>query len=92
MNWRFQISNFNNHVSIRELQNLPFIEPNKNNKNMRTLQKAVLNLDYSNIEASVFAIYGFGVPQAKSILEMRRTPDDEKVQILRYLSKLLESI
>jgi len=92
MNWRFQISNFNNHVSIRELQNLPFMEPNKNNKNMRTLQKAVLNLDYPNIEANVFALYGFAVRQAKSILEIRRTPDDEKMQILRCLSKLLESI
>ncbi|MGY5880385.1 MAG: N-6 DNA methylase [Candidatus Thorarchaeota archaeon] len=89
MNWRFQISNFNNHVSIRELQNLPFLEPNKSSKIVKSLQKAVRNLDHPNIEANVFAVYGFGLRQAKSILEIRKTPDDEKMQILQSLSQLI---
>ncbi|MHA1862392.1 MAG: Eco57I restriction-modification methylase domain-containing protein, partial [Candidatus Thorarchaeota archaeon] len=41
MNWRFQISNFNNHVSIRELQNLPIVKPSKTSRTSRKLSKAV---------------------------------------------------
>ena len=89
MNWRFQISNFNNHVSIRELQNLPGVRPRKSNKTKRNLSKAVRNLDYTAIEANVFALYGFSLRQAKSILEIRKTPDDEKKPILKYLSQLV---
>ena len=89
MNWRFQISNFNNHVSIRELQNLPVVRPRKSNKTKRNLSKAVRNLDYTAIEANVFALYGFSLRQAKSILEIRKTPDDEKKPILKYLSQLV---
>ncbi|MFW9844080.1 MAG: TaqI-like C-terminal specificity domain-containing protein, partial [Candidatus Thorarchaeota archaeon] len=91
INWRFQVSNFNNHVSIRELQNLPVLEPSKSDTHVLNLQKAVSNLDYLNIEANVFAVYGFDVHQAKSILKLRRTPEDEKVQILQNLSCLIES-
>ncbi|TFH04188.1 MAG: hypothetical protein E4H14_15290, partial [Candidatus Thorarchaeota archaeon] len=68
MNWRFQISNFNNHVSIRELQNLPIVSPKNNSKIARDMQKAVRKLDYNSIEANVFILYGFGLREAKSIL------------------------
>ncbi len=89
MNWRFQISNFNNHVSIRELQNLPIVRPLSGSKTARNLRKAVRTLDYPTIEASVFALYGFGLHQAKSILELRKTPDEEKKPILETLSRLV---
>ena len=89
MNWRFQISNFNNHVSIRELQNLPIVRPVSGSKTARTLRKAVRTLDFAAIEANVFALYGFGKQQAKSILEMRKTPDEEKKLILETLSRLV---
>jgi len=89
MNWRFQISNFNNHVSIRELQNLPIIKPSKSSKPTRNLSKAVRTLDYSAIEANVFALYGFSTRQAKSILEVRKTPNEEKKLILESLSRLV---
>ncbi len=89
MNWRFQISNFNNHVSIRELQNLPIVRPLRGSKTTRNLRKAVRTLDYPTIEASVFALYGFGLHQAKSILELRKTPDEEKKPILETLSRLV---
>jgi len=91
MNWRFQISNFNNHVSIRELQNLPIASPKNDRKIVRDIQKAVRKLDYHSIEANVFALYGFGLRQAKSILELRKTPHDEKKQILENLSQLIKS-
>jgi len=89
MNWRFQISNFNNHVSIRELQNLPIVRSMSGSKTARNLRKAVRTLDYPTIEASVFALYGFGLRQAKSILELRKTPDEEKKPIIETLSRLV---
>ncbi|MHA1864683.1 MAG: Eco57I restriction-modification methylase domain-containing protein, partial [Candidatus Thorarchaeota archaeon] len=89
MNWRFQISNFNNHVSIRELQNLPIVKPVKRGKTTRALSKAVRTLDYRAIEANVFALYGFSIRQAKSILEIRKTPKEEKTPILETLSSLV---
>lgn len=88
LNWRFQISNFNNHVSIRELQNLPIVKPQENSKTARSLRNAVKKSDYSNIEASVFLLYGFSVKQAESILEFRKTPKDERKGILESLSQL----
>ncbi|MCK5264244.1 MAG: N-6 DNA methylase [Candidatus Thorarchaeota archaeon] len=89
MNWRFQISNFNNHVSIRELQNLPIVKLMKRGKTTRALSKAVRTLDYLAIEANVFALYGFSIRQAKSILEIRKTPKEEKTPILETLSSLV---
>ncbi|TFG31294.1 hypothetical protein EU528_06595 [Candidatus Thorarchaeota archaeon] len=91
MNWRFQISNFNNHVSIRELQNLPMPSPKMNRIVVRDLCKGVRNLDYPSIEATVFVLYGFDKQQAKSILEMRKTPIEEKKLILEHLSDLVKS-
>lgn len=89
MNWRFQISNFNNHVSIRELQNLPIVRPMNSSKTAKSLRKAVRTLDYPAIEANVFALYGFGLRQAKSILKLRKTPEEEKKPILEILSRLV---
>ena len=89
MNWRFQISNFNNHVSIRELQNLPIVKPSESSKITRNLSKAVRTLDYPAIEANVFALYGFSIRQTKSILEVRKTPNEEMKLILESLSRLV---
>ncbi|MGY5860389.1 MAG: N-6 DNA methylase [Candidatus Thorarchaeota archaeon] len=88
LNWRFQISNFNNHVSIRELQNLPIVKPQENRKIATSLRKAVKKSDFTDIEANVFLLYGFGVKQAKSILDNRKTPVEEKKRILQSLSDM----
>ena len=90
LNWRFQISNFNNHVSIRELQNLPIVRPQENGKIAANLRRAVKKSDYADIEANVFLLYGFSVKQAKSILEFRKTPEEEKTAILQTLSHLIQ--
>ncbi|MHA1863453.1 MAG: hypothetical protein ACTSWA_06770, partial [Candidatus Thorarchaeota archaeon] len=75
--------------SIRELQNLPIVKPVKSSQITRNLRKTVRSLDYPAIEANVFALYGFSLPQAKSILEIRKTPDDEKKLILDFLTQLV---
>jgi hypothetical protein len=88
LNWRFQISNFNNHVSIRELQNLPIVRPQENSKISTILRRSVRKLDYASIEANVFFLYGFNTQQAKSILDFRNSPEDEKQDIFQHLSDL----
>jgi adenine-specific DNA-methyltransferase len=95
LNWRFQVSNSNNHVSIRELQSLPIIQPTDAQKKLeKNIIKDVHMLKSgtiavsSSVEASVFALYGFGVKDASEILRMRRTPVSEQEKILEELSTL----
>ena len=87
MNWRFQISNFNNHVSIRELQNLPIVRLSKREKDASKLQDSVKSLDLPSIEANVFRLYGFGLDEVKSILDFRKTPGDERQCIIKSFSR-----
>ncbi len=96
LNWRFQISNSNNHVSIRELQSLPIAQPSGAQKalvkevikDVRKL-KANRSADASSVEALVFALYGFGVKEAQRILSCRKTPEIEKKRIIDELSHLV---
>ena len=96
LNWRFQISNSNNHVSIRELQNLPIVQSTSTQKgierevikHVRKL-KADASTDTSSVEASVFALYGFGVREAQKILGIRKTPEIEQKRIIEKLSQIV---
>jgi Alw26I/Eco31I/Esp3I family type II restriction m6 adenine DNA methyltransferase len=92
LNWRFQISNSNNHVSIRELQNLPIVQPasidrEKENEIVEEVRKLKRdNGSYSaKLESCVFSLYGFGKDEAKEILDMRRCPESERDEVLDYL-------
>jgi len=96
LNWRFQISNSNNHVSIRELQSLPIVQPTSAQKaierevirEVRKL-KAGVSTDTSFVEASVFALYGFGVKEGQRILGIRKTPETEQKRIIEELSQIV---
>jgi adenine-specific DNA-methyltransferase len=92
LNWRFQISNSNNHVSIRELQNLPIVQPasidrEKENEIVEEVRKLKRgNGSYSaKLESCVFSLYGFGKDEAKEILDRRRCPESESDEVLDYL-------
>jgi Alw26I/Eco31I/Esp3I family type II restriction m6 adenine DNA methyltransferase len=93
LNWRFQISNSNNHVSIRELQNLPIVPPSsidkrKENAIIQEVRKLKAGTDTfsAKLESSVFSLYGFGRNEAQEILQMRKCPEDESEEILHDLS------
>ncbi|MDH4215267.1 MAG: hypothetical protein OEV85_15240, partial [Candidatus Thorarchaeota archaeon] len=96
LNWRFQISNSNNHVSIRELQSLPIILPTSEQKtiekeiikDVRKLKTGTID-DSSSLEASVFALYGFGLKDAQRILRLRKTPEIEQKKIIDDLTSLV---
>jgi len=95
LNWRFQISNSNNHVSIRELQSLPIAQPTGLQKTLEKLiieevqkLKAGTTPMSPSLEASVFALYGFGLKEAREILRLRKTPEAERKAILEDFATL----
>ena len=94
MNWRFQITNSNNHVSIRELQSLPLVPYNGRSKYAKKLMKAVSDIrssitDSTNlIDAIVFTLYGLDSKRMKLLLKMRNCPIGQQTQILQHFTNL----
>jgi Alw26I/Eco31I/Esp3I family type II restriction m6 adenine DNA methyltransferase len=81
LNWRFDISNTNNHVSNRELNALPIFDYTKLEKSKVGIADRIIddvtklvvsNESYSPfIEGSVFYLYGLNQCQARDILRSR---------------------
>ncbi|MHA2045310.1 MAG: Eco57I restriction-modification methylase domain-containing protein [Candidatus Thorarchaeota archaeon] len=89
MNWRFELTNTNNHVSTRELSQLPIPEigsiSRKIIKDLITEVKSVRIINGSSsprIESLVFSLYGFTKRDARIVLWMRKTPETEMREIL----------
>ncbi|MFW9786503.1 MAG: Eco57I restriction-modification methylase domain-containing protein [Candidatus Thorarchaeota archaeon] len=91
LNWRFSLTNTNNHVSIRELNQLPIAEPNKGLRRLMIKEvKRIRTNGYSpKVEAISFAIYGFSIKDTKNLLVRRSTPKTETVSILNELECIL---
>ncbi|MHA1963275.1 MAG: Eco57I restriction-modification methylase domain-containing protein [Candidatus Thorarchaeota archaeon] len=95
MNWRFSLTNTNNHVSTRELTQLPLpdLETSSSQNISSQIVEEVKGIKSSDttpkIEALVFALYGFSVSEAKAILKMRSTPEKETSVILLRLGSFL---
>ena len=95
MNWRFGLTNTNNHVSIHELTQLPipgFDTPISNSLKsllIKGVKQYKTNRTSPRIESIVFALYGFSVKEAQSVLAMRSTPESEASEILHELNTLI---
>ena len=95
MNWRFSLTNTNNHVSTRELSQLPIADlETSTSQNIYSLlvdEVRQFNAERPSpkIEALIFALYGFSNNEAKAVLEMRSTPDTETHAILYELGSLI---
>ncbi|NHI88054.1 MAG: hypothetical protein EAX87_00945 [Candidatus Thorarchaeota archaeon] len=95
MNWRFGLTNTNNHVSIHELMQLPipgFGTPISNNFKsllIKGVKHHKANRISPRIESTVFALYGLSVKEAQSVLAMRSTPESEASEILHELDTLI---
>jgi Alw26I/Eco31I/Esp3I family type II restriction m6 adenine DNA methyltransferase len=92
INWRFELSNTNNHVSIRELKQLPLPYRKSISKSLfRDLVSEVNSTQeqedgsFAVLDALVFSIYGFSKKETRNILKMRKTPRDEMQQIVDSL-------
>jgi adenine-specific DNA-methyltransferase len=95
MNWRFDLTNTNNHVSTRELTQLPIVDiyARESQDFSTSLIEEVKHFSTessSKIEALVFALYGFSVEETKDLLKMRYNPEEERHAILNQLRALTE--
>jgi Alw26I/Eco31I/Esp3I family type II restriction m6 adenine DNA methyltransferase len=92
LNWRFSLTNTNNHVSTRELTQLPISD--STSPEFRKLRSAMIsearkvkgNGISPKIEAISFSLYGFSENDAKSVLRARLTPKTETAMILDELA------
>jgi adenine-specific DNA-methyltransferase len=95
LNWRFDISNTNNHVSNRELNALPIVDYTQLKKSRRNivheLKEEVARLIESNeyyspfIEGSVFHLYGLNRDEADIIMRSRSATKMELERTLSYI-------
>jgi len=92
INWRFDLSNTNNHVSIRELKQLPLPEIHNVPRDLfRDLVSEVNSIagqersSFTAMDSIVFSIYGFSRSDTKNILKMRQTPKNEIQEIVSNL-------
>jgi Alw26I/Eco31I/Esp3I family type II restriction m6 adenine DNA methyltransferase len=95
MNWRFSLTSTNNHVSTRELTQLPLADletsasQNIYSQLIEEVKRFKSERPSPKIEALVFALYGFSINEAKTVLEMRSTPEKETRGILNELGLLI---
>jgi hypothetical protein len=94
MNWRFSLTNTNNHVSTRELTQLPIPDLDTSTsqniyplliEEVRRFKSGCMS---PKVEALVFALYGFSTNEAKAVLKIRLTPEIEIRAILHELELL----
>ncbi|TET12170.1 MAG: hypothetical protein E3J86_00910, partial [Candidatus Thorarchaeota archaeon] len=92
MNWRFGLTSTNNHVSNRELTQLPLPEIDSISTDLfNSIVSEVKSIRTGNggslttIDAHVFSIYGFSPNEARIILRMRHTPKNEVQEIVNTL-------
>ncbi len=91
MNWRFSLTNTNNHVSTRELTQLPIVDYDSSiykeitSKLIEDVKKLRLGTPSPRIEACVFSLYGFSTNEANALLKLRATPKNETIEIIREL-------
>ncbi|MHA3963868.1 MAG: Eco57I restriction-modification methylase domain-containing protein [Candidatus Thorarchaeota archaeon SMTZ1-45] len=94
MNWRFSLTNTNNHISIRELTQLPVPDMKSSESQgfremlIEEVRKFKSNDTSPKIEALVFALYGFSVKESRAVLKLRSTPGREIDAILSELESI----
>lgn len=94
MNWRFSVSSSNNHISNRELSNLPLADPvdSANKEHVARIIELVKQVRSSardeilnEIDACVFHLYGFSRLQATRIMKHRGIAKQTRNRILDYI-------
>ncbi|MHA2141947.1 MAG: Eco57I restriction-modification methylase domain-containing protein [Candidatus Thorarchaeota archaeon] len=97
LNWRFDLSSTNNHVSNRELSGLPLPDLPANETHdmverigMIAKDCALTSINYhAELEALVFALYGVGKRSALRILSNRGASTEEIASVLEVLQGLM---
>jgi len=98
LNWRFDLSNANNHVSNRELASLPITDPHSQNQRITDLVGEIVNdvqdmlskgsSPSSSVEARVFLLYGLGLNEARFVMTSRGANQDEVRETMTAMSEI----
>lgn len=98
LNWRFDLSNTNNHVSNRELGSLPIVDPHSQNQRTNDLVSEIVKevqdvlskggTPNSSVEAPVFLLYGLGLNEAKFVMTSRGASQDEVRETMIAMSEI----
>ncbi len=98
LNWRFDLSNANNHVSNRELASLPIADPHSQNQRIADLVGEIVNdvqnvllkggAPSSSVEARVFLLYGLGLNEARFVMTSRGASQDEVRETMTAMSEI----
>ena len=94
LNWRFDITSTNNHVSNRELSRLPLPNspPPELVKRIGDLARECSRNEGiydSKLEALIFQLYGIKPSQAKRVLSSRGASTDELASVISMLQGLM---
>ncbi len=97
LNWRFSVTNANNHVSNREIDQLPIPDFSSKDetsefaymisKEVRSLMKEESN-DTSRIEALVFKLYSIPYSKGRRILKHQRSSRKYQSEVKTHYSEL----
>ena len=98
LNWRFDLSNANNHVSNRELASLPIADPHSQNQRIADLVGEIVNdvqnlllkggAPSSSVEARVFLLYGLGLNEASFVMTSMGAGKDEVRETMTAMSEI----
>jgi hypothetical protein len=98
LNWRFDLSNANNHVSNRELATLPIADPHSQNQRITDLVGEIVNdvqdvlskggAPSSSVEARVFLLYGLGLNEASFVMTSMGASKDEVRETMTAMSEI----
>jgi Alw26I/Eco31I/Esp3I family type II restriction m6 adenine DNA methyltransferase len=98
LNWRFDLSNTNNHVSNRELASLPIANPHSQNQRTNDLVGEMVKdvqdvlskggIPSSSVEARVFLLYGLGLNEARFVMTSRGASQDEVRETMTAMSEM----
>ncbi|MFX1440560.1 MAG: Eco57I restriction-modification methylase domain-containing protein [Promethearchaeota archaeon] len=94
LNWRFDITSTNNHVSNRELSGLPLprFPPSELAKKIGDIARNCSRnqgIYDPELEALIFLLYGIGPARAKRVLSSRGASTEELASVLSVLQGLM---
>ncbi|NHJ13869.1 MAG: hypothetical protein EAX95_09330 [Candidatus Thorarchaeota archaeon] len=95
LNWRFEVSNTNNHVSNHELSRLPIPDPQAMTAAEKESVRTIVKLAKKRItgdeevepvlEASVLSLFGLTRTESSRVLNFRGVNDFQRKNILKHL-------
>ncbi|MBD3406925.1 MAG: N-6 DNA methylase [Candidatus Lokiarchaeota archaeon] len=94
LNWRFSLTNTNNHVSNRELASLPIVDPDIAKYEQKQVIQNIINIvqnlslnDYNTIplDIEVFRLFGFDASEAREVLFQQKAEAFEISEICSAL-------